>query len=280
MTELAHTPARHRQERPVAWRLNSEVVLILGWPRAILMQLAHPLVAAGVADHSTFQGGVEESYRRLHNTVGAMLAFTFGSREEVQRTAEKINRVHDRVHGTLEQPAGLFGTGTAYSAHDAELLGWVHATLLDTNMRVYEHYVAPLSAAEKDRYCREAQAMGPLLGIPPEHLPSSLEALQAYMTRRMEAEVVVTPTARRLAGELLSIPLTGLGGPLSWLYRFQTIGLLPPQIREGYGFSWGPLRQAGWRSSAWAMRLVVRLTPALFRHWPQARRAMSGPSPP
>src|SRR3954466_5005027 len=86
----------------VAWRINREVVLLLGWAPAILMQFAHPLVAAGVADHSAFMSEQRGPTRRFLHTLGAMLDLTFGSPEQVARAARGINAIHDRVHGATQ----------------------------------------------------------------------------------------------------------------------------------------------------------------------------------
>ena len=52
-----------------AWRLNREAMLLLGaGPRALLLQIAHPLVAAGVADHCDFR---TDPWRRLRARCGA-----------------------------------------------------------------------------------------------------------------------------------------------------------------------------------------------------------------
>jgi uncharacterized protein (DUF2236 family) len=138
------------------WKLHREVVLLAGWGRAILLQIAHPLVAQGVADHSGFASERWARVARLKRTIGAMLALTFGTPEESAEAAAAINRIHDRVHGRLPQPAGAFAPGSHYSAHDPALLAWVHVTLVDTFLLTYERFVAPLTAAERDRYCREA----------------------------------------------------------------------------------------------------------------------------
>src|SRR5215468_10793526 len=90
---------------PVSWKLHREVVLLAGWGRAILLQLAHPLVAQGVADHSEFAAEPWGRVDRLKRTLRAMLALTFGTPEEIAVTAAGINRIHDRVHGRLGQEA-------------------------------------------------------------------------------------------------------------------------------------------------------------------------------
>src|SRR5687767_3094336 len=140
--------------------------MLLAWARAILLQLAHPLVAAGVAEHSTFRGGPLTAASRLHHTVRAMLSLTFGSEAARQATLAHINGIHRRVNGTLDENVGVFTAGTPYSAEDPELLLWVHATLLESIPLVYDRLVAPLSEAERDRYCIEAIPTLRALGVP------------------------------------------------------------------------------------------------------------------
>ena len=160
MTTTTRVPASDS----TTWKLQREVVLLAGWGRAILLQIAHPLVAQGVADHSGFAAERWARVGRLKRTVEAMLALTFGTPAESAAAAAGINRIHDRVHGRLPQPAGAFASGSGYSAHDPKLLTWVHVTLVDTFLVTYERFVAPLTPAERDRYCVEATVSAPLLG--------------------------------------------------------------------------------------------------------------------
>ena len=85
----------------VTWKVNREMLVVAGWGRAILLQLAHPAVAAGVHHHSSFRGSLRSSFRRLHSTVGAMLSLTFGDTEQMIATAAAINTIHDRVRGRV-----------------------------------------------------------------------------------------------------------------------------------------------------------------------------------
>ena len=50
----------------VAERINGERLVVLGWGIAILLQVAHPLVAAGVAEHSSFTRHRFSRLGRLH----------------------------------------------------------------------------------------------------------------------------------------------------------------------------------------------------------------------
>ena len=124
----------------ITWRIHREVVVITSWGRAILLQLAHPAIAAGVDGHSGFRGSLLNGLRRGRSTVRAMLAFTFGDREQMVATAAGINSLHDRVRGR-----GGESTGAAYSAHDPDLQRWVHATLVESVLLSYERLVGPLT---------------------------------------------------------------------------------------------------------------------------------------
>jgi uncharacterized protein (DUF2236 family) len=165
----------------VSWRLHREVALLAGWGRAILLQLAHPLVAQGVAEHSAFLREPHGHVRRLRRTLESMLALTFGSDDEARRAAARINAIHDRVHGQIAARQGAHPAGATYSAHDPDLLVWVHATLLDSFLLTFQLFVADLTESECDRYCAESSRIEPLLGIPADHLPRSHEALQRYL---------------------------------------------------------------------------------------------------
>ena len=87
----------------ITWKVNREVIVVAGWGRAILLQLAHPAVAAGVHHHSSFRGSLLSSFRRLHSTVGAMLSLTFGDTEQMITAAAGINTIHDRVRGRVRE---------------------------------------------------------------------------------------------------------------------------------------------------------------------------------
>jgi uncharacterized protein (DUF2236 family) len=258
----------------MAWRLHREVVLLAGWGRAILLQLAHPLVARGVADHSPFAAEPWGRVRRLERTLRAMLTLTFGTADEIAAVAAHINRIHDRVHGRLAEGAGPFGAGAGYSAHDPALLAWVHATLLDSFLLTYERFVAPLTPKERDRYCLEASAGATLLGIPPGRTPHSAAELATYMKRMLESgEITVTAAARELAREVLAPPAPWPARPLLALARLPAVGLLPPPVREAYGFAWTARQARALRLLEATVRRALPLVPAPLRYWPAARAA-------
>jgi uncharacterized protein (DUF2236 family) len=258
----------------MTWKIQRERVLLLGWGRAILLQLAHPLVAAGVNDHSAFLGPGER-LRRLQRTVKAMLALAFGEPPEATRAAGGINRIHDRVHGTLPEAVGRFPAGTPYSAHDPELLRWVHATLVDSFVQTYELLVGPLSDQEKDRYCAESAELEPAFGIPAGYLPRNMTELQVYMSEMFEGgQVVVGHTARRLSREILYPPFPWIVQPLLWFFRLSTAGMLPPPIRNAYGLSWSERKGTALGVAAKVIRRGLPAAPSGLRYWKSYRRAL------
>jgi uncharacterized protein (DUF2236 family) len=258
----------------IGWTLQREIVLLLAWGPAILLQLAHPLVSQGIADHSAFRTQRHGRLRRLYGTIDAMLQLSFGTEAQARAVLARINGIHDRVNGQLAEGTRAFPTGTPYTAHDPALLAWVHATLLDMNLRVYERFVRPLSVAEKDRYCEEATAIEMPLGIPVGRLPRTVGELGRYMDAMLASgEIAVTDTARMLARDVIHPPAPRVAAPALALVRLQTVGLLPERIREEYRFGWSPRRERLLRASTRLTRGVLRVTPSIVRHWRAARRA-------
>jgi uncharacterized protein (DUF2236 family) len=258
----------------VSWKINREIIVVAGWGRAVLLQLAHPLVAAGVDEHSSFRGSLMTSVGRLWSTIGAMRSLTFGSDEDALSTAAHINVIHDRVLGRLAAPAGVFPAGEAYSAHDAELLRWVHATLLDSLPHAYEMLVGPLTPEERERYCVEAAVIEPLLDIPPGLLPRNTTDLDAYMRDMFSSGgITVTPGSRALARAALFPPRWWLLWPALRPLQLITIGSLPPAVRDAYGFAWTSRDARALIRWTTTLTWLRRLTPAVIREWPIARRA-------
>ncbi|MDP2320590.1 MAG: oxygenase MpaB family protein [Acidobacteriota bacterium] len=258
----------------ITWQVNREAIVVAGWGRAILLQLAHPAVAAGVHSHSAFRGSLAASLRRLRSTVGAMLAITFGDTEQVIAAAAGINAIHDRVRGHAPPPLKLRGAGAlTYSAHDPELQRWVHATLLESIPLAYERLVRPLTPAERDRYCQEAAIMEPLLGMPAGWLPRSAAHRDGYLRDLLAGgSLVVTDTSRALARAVLYPPHWHLAWPAFRAMQLLTIGTLPPSLRQAYGFEWRDRDERALARWTTLLRVGRRLLPALAREWPMARR--------
>jgi len=260
----------------ISWRINAERIVLLGWSRAILLQLAHPLVAAGVADHSSFRDGGLAAARRLHLTVKAMLALTFGDAQGRAAALDGIRAIHRRVHGHLPAAAGRFAAGRPYSAEDPDLVLWVHATLLDSIPLIYGRVVQPITALERDAYCAEAASVAIDLGAREPEVPRSWDALGAYLARMYASgSIAVGAQARQLASAVLAPPFAPFVAPAAWMNRLVTIGLLPGRIRTEYGFGWTAGQQRSLGRATTAVRVARRVTPAALARWPEARHVSS-----
>ena len=255
-------------------RVNREAVLLLGGQRALLLQLAHPLVAAGVAEHSDF---LAHPLRRLWRTVDTMLRIVHGDRATAEAAACALDVVHARVHGTLREGTAAFPAGTAYRAQDPALLLWVHATLVDSALVAYECFVKPLATDEREGFHTESRVVARLLGVPEDLLPQSYAAFARYVDETIAGGVLEpTPTARRLADAVLHPPLAFLPRFLGDVGAVVTLGLLPPAIRERFGLPWDSMRERGFAVARGVVRTVLPMLPDVLRAMPQARRAERG----
>lgn len=235
------------------------------------MQLADPLVAQGVADHSDFRG---DRFGRLFRTVETSMDLIFGPRERAEEMIQRINAVHRSVHGTLPEGVGAYAPGTEYSATDPDLLFWVHATLVDTSILFYDKFVGTLDETGRDSYYRETTWSAEALGVPPSKIPPTYPDFVRYLDGMLSGgRVVVGDRARDLATSIL-YPRPGpavrrLFDPLNVI----TIGTLPEVLREGYGLRWDRRRSALLRAAEAGIRRMLPLTPPMIRYVPQARAA-------
>ena len=253
----------------VLWRVDREMVLLLGGGRALLMQLAHPKVAEGVADHSRFR---EDPMGRLYQTMNTMWSIVFDEVPEAQLSLQRIRQVHRQVQGNLKQ-GDVLPVGTPYSAEDPALLLWVHATLIDSALLSYELFVGPLSGEEKRRYYDETKRLAHLLGVPESRVPDSLKAFSDYMREMIDSDAIsVGATARTLAGEILRPKpwILKMAGPVSALI---TVGLLPEKLRHQYRLEWSRRKEKALKLLAASLRAALPWVPTQLRVVPHARSA-------
>src|SRR6185295_13856747 len=180
---------------PEAWALNREAMLLLGaGPRALLLQLAHPQVAAGVADHSDFR---TDPWARLDGTLRSYLRIVYGTATAARAEIRRLNTLHRTI------------TGPTYQARDPELSLWVHATLVDSTIVSADAWLEPISQGRRERYYAETLPIGRAFGIPADLLPADLATFEAYLERMLapDGAVRVGPLARELAEVVLHPPL-------------------------------------------------------------------------
>ena len=248
----------------ISWRVDRELVVLAGGSCALLMQAAHPIVAAGVLQHSTY---ATDPFGRLMRTLTSSFDVVFGDRSRAEATIRRVNAIHDSVRGVRPDD------GSPYSAGDPEALLWVHATLVDTALRVFGRFVEPLSPADEQEYHDEAARVAVLLGVPPDRLPETVPAMRAWMSAMIaDGRVRVTPAARQIARTVLH-PVPGVPRLVWDAVHLVSIATLPASLRGQYGISWSPGRERGMDRIAPLVRRALPLLPAPLRFAPQARAA-------
>ncbi len=154
----------------MTWPVVGDTAVFIGGIRALLVQAAHPEVAAGVAEHSRYR---EDPLGRLTRTSAYVTATSFGAMPEVERAVALVRNRHRPVIGQSPR-------GKPYDAADPALAAWVHNSLTDSFLTAFRVYGAqPCSEAEADRYVAEQARVGALLGADP--LPATARALAAWV---------------------------------------------------------------------------------------------------
>ena len=256
----------------IGWKINRESVVLLGGARAVLMQLAHPLIAMGVSAHSDY---MTDPFGRAERTFVLGEILTFGSLEKARQAARSINRKHLHVHGELPMDAGVFSKGTRFDARNPEQLLWVHATLIDTWLLCYNLFIGSLTPAEQDTYYQESKEVAHLLGLLPDKMPNTVDDLRQYVYDMVHSDrLIATPQARQLAHQVLFPPVHTIFRPLLHLNLQVTCALLPQPIREIYGMEWNTRRQVIFDLSARGMRTIIPRLPLYLRELPITRRLM------
>ena len=245
------------------WRVDREMALLLGGGRALLMQIAHPKIAAGVADHSRF---ATDPLGRLKQTMETMWSIVFDDLARAQASLDRLGRVHERVQGKVPN-------GPAYSARDPELLLWVHATLVDSALVTYDLFVRPLSVGQRRRYYDDSKKLGLLMGVPEAILPPTLEDFARYMATTIESETLAVGAPARALARAILYPRPWFLQTVAPVNALITAGLLPPKLRRAYGLRWSGRRERVLRLVAGSTRAALPLVPRMIRVVPHARAA-------
>ena len=254
----------------VYWRVNRESFLLLGGGAALLLQLAHPLVAAGLADHSCFR---DDPVRRLYRTIRTMQDSSYEDGHTALAASRQVKRVHARVRGFLKEPTPVFSVGTPYRASDPELLLWVHSTLLVTALTTYEQFMPALSAAERAAYYQSSKPVARILGLTEPDLPADVQAFDEYFEGMIRGpSLALTPTSAVLAEQVIHPPISWFPRIAGDALSVATAALLPAEIRELYDLRWGPRRRFAWRLLRRSLKESLPLMPNVLRAGRHARR--------
>jgi len=240
----------------LTWRVDREAAVFLGAGRALLLQLAHPWVAAAIAEHSrTFADPIA----RFHQTFNTVFTMVFGTRDQALTAARRLHRRHAAVTGILPWMAGPFAAGSHYRANEVSALRWVHATLVETALLAHDLALPALTDSEREKYLVEARLFAALCGVRQAELPSNWTSFIAYNEAMLRSDTLtVSPAAREIAAQIFSGRATKLRAT-KW-YLALTTHLLPERLRREFGLVFGEREQ---RSLNLALALIRRLYPRL-----------------
>lgn len=246
----------------MVWRIDREAAVFLAAGRALLLQLAHPWVAAAIAQHSR---SLADPIGRFHRTFGVVFTMVFGTTDDAVAAARRLYRRHSAISGFLKEGAGVFPAGSAYCANHVAALRWVFATLVESAIVAFELVNPPLAAAERERYYAEMGRFAALYGIPQTALPFSWPDFADYVEAMIGSDVIaVSDASRAIAGELFAGAGTWLRSPF-W-YRALTARLLPERLRDQFGLSFGAAEQRAAERALAMFRFVYRRAPARLRY--------------
>jgi uncharacterized protein (DUF2236 family) len=246
----------------VIWRIDREATVFLGAGRALLLQLAHPWVAAAIAQHSR---SLTDPVGRFHRTFSTVFTMVFGTTGQALAAARRLHRRHTAIGGTLTEDVGAFAAGSPYCANDVAALRWVHATLTDTALLAYQLVNPPLSSEDRERYYADARLFAALFGIPQSALPQSWTDFARYVDDMFSSDTLaVGSAARSIAAELFCGAGTPLRAPF-W-YRALTASLLPPRLRDAFELPCGPSERRSVERALTVFRHVHPWMPARLRY--------------
>lgn len=240
----------------ITWRIDREAVIFLGAGRALLLQLAHPWVAAAIAEHSKT---LADPIGRFHRTFDIVFAMVFGSLDRAMLSSRQLHRRHSMIVGEMPEAVGPFAAGSRYCANDIPSLRWVHATLVETALIAHDLVLPPLSVEERERYWTESRTFGSLFGLTGDDLPADWSSFADYNAAMAQSDTLtVSPAAREIAARIF-------GGARPWLrpprwYRALTASVLPERLRAGFGFE---IDARDKRAADNALRWIKRMYPKL-----------------
>src|SRR6516164_7035364 len=238
------------------WRVNREAAIFLGAGRALLLQLAHPYVAAGIAEHSRT---LADPIGRFHRTVNITFTLVFGTLDQALRAARHLHQRHSAIQGVLPKAVGPFAAGAQYRANDVAALRWVYATLIESALMAHDLVLPAVPARERELYYGESRRFAALFGVPASALPPDWAGFAAYCeAMRQPGSLAVSDAARAIAANIFAG--IGLWVRVPRWYRAVTAQMLPPHLRDAF-----ELRDRDFepRLAAQAIRWARHLYPAL-----------------
>ena len=248
------------------WKVNKEITVLFGGARALLMHAAHPLIAAGARQTSFYQ---RDPWKRLIRTLSLQNSVTFGTIEEADESANRINKLHEVINGKDEI------TGNYYDALDHDQLLWVHACLQLSSIYFYEKTVRKLSDMEKDNYHKENMLSAGLVLINLEQMPKTHMELRDWVIKKSRDNdtLILTDVADDVRNIIAGGPVPKHIKPIWPFIAFTAFQTLPKEFKEIYGIKSTKLKDLILYINLSILKFTRPFLPPFFRLIPPARWA-------
>ena len=248
------------------WKVNKEITVLFGGARALLMHAAHPLIAAGARQTSFYQ---RDPWKRLIRTLSLQNSVTFGTIEEADESANRINKLHEVINGKDEI------TGNYYDALDHEQLLWVHACLQLSSIYFYEKTVRKLSDIEKDNYHKENMLSAGLVLINLDQMPKTHRELRDWVIEKSRDKdtLILTDVADDVKNIIAGGPVPKHIKPIWPFIAFTAFQTLPIEFKKIYGIKSSKIKNFILLINLSILKLTRPFLPPFFRLIPPARWA-------
>ena len=248
------------------WKVNKEITVLFGGARALLMHAAHPLIAAGARQTSFYQ---RDPWKRLIRTLSLQNSVTFGTIEEANDSATRINRLHEVIKGKDEV------TGLTYDALDHEQLLWVHACLQLSSIYFYEQTVKKLTESEKNQYHKENMLAAKLVLVDVIKMPQTHKELKEWVITksRENSYLVYTDVAKDVKDIISGGPVPKHIKPIWPFISFTAFNTLPEEFKKIYGIKTTNFKSLILKFNLLFLKFTRPFLPPFFRLIPPARWA-------
>ena len=248
------------------WKVNKEITVLFGGARALLMHAAHPLIAAGARQTSFYQ---RDPWKRLIRTLSLQNSVTFGTKEEADESAHRINKLHEVIKGKDEVSGGY------YDALDHEQLLWVHACLQISSIYFYEKTVKKLTTEEKDLYHKENTVAAEMVLVDPKQMPTTHEGLKQWVIEKSKEKdyLMMTDVAKDVYEIIGGGPVPTHIKPIWPFIAFTAFNTLPKEFKEIYGIKETKFKSALVSFNLAMLKYTRPLLPPFFRLIAPARWA-------
>ena len=248
------------------WKVNKEITVLFGGARALLMHAAHPLIAAGARQTSFYQ---RDPWKRLIRTLSLQNSVTFGTKEEANDSATRINRLHEVIKGKDEV------SGKIYDALDHEQLLWVHACLQLSSIYFYEKTVSKLSENEKDKYHKENMLAAKLVLVDDMRAPKTHNELKNWVIKKSKEEnyLILTDVAKDVQDIIAGGPVPKHIKPIWPFISFTAFHTLPKEFKDLYGINTTKIKELILIVNLKLLKFTRPFLPPFFRLIPPARWA-------